>query len=62
VTIKKSRKLSAYVFYRFAEKNYKLDIVKDTEINKLKSRKATFSDFELLKNKLKINRSSIDLD
>ena len=62
ITIKKSKKISAYNFYRFAEKNYKIDIIKVSEVNELKSRKATFNDFELLKKKFKIDRNSISLD
>ncbi len=62
LSLRKTNKISAYNFYRFAEKNYDLKLIKENEIAWLKSRKATFNDFNKLKEKLKITRNTINLE
>ncbi len=56
------KKINAFAFYRFAEKNYKVNLIKDWEINKLKWRNAIFQDFENIKNRLQITKSDFSLN
>jgi len=62
IKINLNKKINAYAFYRFAEKSYKVSLINDIEINKLKSRKAIFKDFERIENKLKINSNDFEVN
>ena len=62
VKINLLKKINAYAFYRFAEKSYKVTLINDIEINKLKSRKAIFRDFERIQKKLKVNSNNFDVN
>lgn len=60
--LKKSKKISAYNFYKFAEKNYKIKLIDDSNIKELKSRNANFNDFDSLNKKIIIEKNTINLN
>lgn len=61
IYLNKKNKISAYNFYKFAEKNYTINLINNSNIVKLKSRKAILRDFEVLRTKLKIEKNNINI-
>ncbi len=58
--LNQNKKVNAYIFYRFAEKFYNTKLIDFKDINWLKSRKATFLDFQNLENLLKKTDYKLD--
>ena len=59
--LNKEKKISAYSFFRFAEKNYNIQLIQNWDVQDLKSRKATFADLKSLDWKLSAEENTIDL-
>ena len=62
ITLNSYKKINAYSFYSFAEKNYDISFIKESEIQKLKERKAIYKDFDEIKNKINIVKNTFELD
>ncbi len=62
VQLNLKKHINAFTFYKFAEINYKTNLIKDFEITNLKSRKTIFNDFQNIQNKIKTIKNSFLLD
>ena len=62
VKLNRYKKINAYNFYSFVEKNYNIKLVKDEDISEYKIRKAIFKDFENIDIQINLIKNSFKLD
>jgi len=62
ISIKENNNINAYSFYRFAELNYNIDLIKLSNIKELKNRKAIYKDFLIIQKNIEVKKTTFDIE